>query len=343
MAKETVRTRVSVPGDTALPDDFYAERHGPEARTPLNQTAFRVAERKYRTDSNHPDILDFSREHTNPLVYVVEGREWLRADGVVLPVYGIRGVDGFYYVSGAMTNAEQLHFAKQSFMAYPKHPNTTNLHAHYILPTEGLFPSYRDNTPVLIPRTNASAPVSASGSADLESKFIRKLRWITLGYQYNWTTKEYNFDKVDAASIFPLDLSLWSRRAVELLGFGADYRPEAGIVNFYQLDDTLTGHVDRSERNMHAPLLSMSIGLSAIFLLGGLNRDHTPVHAIKVRSGDVSVLSGPSRLSFHGVPKVLPECTANLDCLDHVTDDDTAACLKLLESCRININIRQVL
>lgn len=344
--KDTVRTRIAVPGDEALPDDFYAERSGAAAREPLNQTAFRIAERKYKaahTDYNDPAILDFSRETLHPAIYAVRGRTWRRSDGVELPVFGIRGVEGFYYVSGGVSEAEQLHYARQSFMAYPAHPNATNFTAHYVLPREGVYPYFRADATLEIPKTGSSESVRVAGSGEWEARFMRKMRWITLGYQYNWTSKEYNYDAADRAAGFPSDLAQWAVGAAQQLGFGTDYRPEAGIVNFYQLDDTLTGHVDRSERNMVAPLLSLSIGQSAIFLLGGPSRDDTPVYAIKVRSGDVSVLSGPSRHNFHGVPKVLPESAVDLGTPENLADADTAACLRLLKNCRININIRQVL
>lgn len=226
-------------------------------------------------------------------------------------------------------------------MEYPKKPNSTNLDAHFVVPTEGLFSYFKDGKECKI--YNKSKEVEELHDCKaLEEKFIRKIRWITLGYQYNWTTKEYNFDDKDFKAIFPEDLSDWTIRAAEKLGFGSDYKPEAGIVNFYQPDDTLTGHVDRSEKNMTAPLISLSIGLSAIFLLGGLSREDDPVRAIHVRSGDLSILSGPSRLLFHGVPKILPELA-----IDYPTvfdqDSDLENCIKLMKNCRININVRQVI
>jgi alkylated DNA repair protein alkB family protein 1 len=79
---------------------------------------------------------------------------------------------------------------------------------------------------------------------------------------------------------------------------------------------------------MDAPLLSLSLGASCVFLLGGADRE-APVLPILLRSGDVSVLAGPARRFFHGVPKILPG-----SCPAHLQD--------ILGSSRININIRQV-
>lgn len=344
--KPTVRTRVIVPGDVPPTEDFYAERNGPDARKPLNNTAFRRAERKYKAaGSDYSDAFDFQNLHRNRAEInqeIVLLGTWTRSDGLEKPIYGIKGVDGFMFVPEALTGAEQVHFMRQSFVTYPKRPNATNLDAHYETPAEGFFPHFFAGQDVVLTRKADGSEVCFKAE-DVERKIIRKIRWITLGYQYNWTTKEYNFDDVDASTPFPQDLSDWIRKAVDRLGFGPDYRPEAGIVNFYQPDDTLTGHVDRSERNMEAPLVSISIGRSAVFLLGGKSRDDEPVRAIIVRSGDLNILSGPSRLLFHGVPKILPESTFVLP--DGADRDDATleACLKLFENCRININVRQVI
>lgn len=341
MVKPTVRTRILVPGEEKPSEDFYAERSGPEARVPLNNTAFRQAERKYKsTQPDLSEVYDFSAAEQREDVKVL-GR-WTCSDGSERPVYGIEGVEGFIYVPSALTRAEQLHFIKQSFTEYPKKPNTTNLDAHYEIPEEGLFPFYSQQKECKIYNKTKQSDEIIVDSADLEKRFIRKIRWITLGYQYNWTTKEYSYDDKDFNAQFPKDLSSWTKNAVKQLGFDSEYKPEAGIVNFYQPDDTLTGHVDRSEKNMTAPLVSMSIGLSAIFLLGRFSREDAPVRAIHVRSGDLSILSGPSRLLFHGVPKILPR--QDIEYPDSFEgDSDMQHCIKLMQNCRININVRQVI
>ena len=343
MVKETVRTRILVPGDEIPSEDFYAKRSGLEARVPLNMTAFRQAERKYKGSS--PDLseaYDFSKDKSELKEDIKCLGTWKCSDGVERPVFGIEGVEGFLFVPGAMTQDEQFHFMKKSFMEYPRKPNATNLDAHFTVPSEGLYPSFKDGKDCKIYNKTKNIEETWNPSM-LEEKFIRKTRWITLGYQYNWTTKEYNFDDKDFNASFPKDLSEWIRSAAEKLGFGSDYKSEAGIVNFYQPDDTLTGHVDRSEKNMTAPLISLSIGLSAIFLIGGLSREDSPVRALIVRSGDLSILSGPSRLLFHGVPKILPEQTIDFPETFEEENSDLEYCIKLMKNCRININVRQVI
>ena len=342
MTKPTVRTRILVPGDKVPTEDFYAERSGPEARVPLNKTAFRQAERKYKgSNIDLAEVYDFSKVQDQLKSDVKLLGTWTCSDGTEKPIYGIEGVDGFLYVSGALTAKEQIHFIKQSFIEYPKKPNSTNLDAHFVTPSEGLFPYFKNGKECKI-YNKPKETEEVHDSKSLEEQFIRKIRWITLGYQYNWTTKEYNFDDKDFNALFPEDLGEWTRKAAKQLGFGSDYKSEAGIVNFYQPDDTLTGHVDRSEKNMTAPLISLSIGLSAIFLLGGLSREDEPVRAIYVKSGDLSILSGPSRLLFHGVPKILSDQTIEYP-TDFEQDSDLENCIKLMKNCRININIRQVI
>ena len=100
---------------------------------------------------------------------------------------------------------------------------------------------------------------------------------------------------------------------------------------------------------MTAPLVSLSIGMPAIFLLGGLSREDSPVRAFIVRSGDLSILSGPSRLLFHGVPKIISESQVDFKKNQEFDDDsddadsDLESCLKLMKNCRININVRQII
>lgn len=71
------------------------------------------------------------------------------------------------------------------------------------------------------------------------------------------------------------------------------------------MDSTLSGHTDHSEKDLSQPLLSISFGLSAIFLIGGLTKQVRP-KALLLNSGDVVIMSGQSRLAYHGVPKILP-------------------------------------
>ena len=85
---------------------------------------------------------------------------------------------------------------------------------------------------------------------------------------------------------------------------GYPHPPEACLVNFYEAAAKMGLHQDRDEADFAAPLLSISLGDSCRFRLGGVERsDRT--RSFVLASGDVLVLGGPARLAFHGVDRIL--------------------------------------
>jgi len=105
--------------------------------------------------------------------------------------------------------------------------------------------------------------------------------------------------------------------AATAAGF-APFAPEVCLVNRYAPGARLSLHVDRDERSGDVPIVSVSLGLPATFLWGGLARTD-PVRRVRVEHGDVVVFGGPSRKVFHGVaplPKgrhpATGECRTNL-------------------------------
>jgi alkylated DNA repair protein (DNA oxidative demethylase) len=72
------------------------------------------------------------------------------------------------------------------------------------------------------------------------------------------------------------------------------------LINRYEPGALLSLHQDKNERDFSNPIVSVSLGLSATFLFGGLKRND-PVKKFTVRHGDVAVWGGPSRLYYHGV------------------------------------------
>ena len=127
--------------------------------------------------------------------------------------------------------------------------------------------------------------VASSG----EPGVVDKLRWATLGYHHDWDTKVYSEDD---RGEFPADLASLSAGIVKALGGDTLYKAEAAIVNYYPansclsgetlvtsdqwLRSSLPGHTDHSEINLGAPLVSISLGLPAIFLIGGPSLDTVP-------------------------------------------------------------------
>lgn len=79
-----------------------------------------------------------------------------------------------------------------------------------------------------------------------------------------------------------------------------DFVPDACLINRYEPGTKLSLHVDRDERDFSAPIVSVSLGLPAVFLFGGLQRAD-PTQRIPLFSGDVVVWGGPSRLRYHAV------------------------------------------
>jgi alkylated DNA repair protein (DNA oxidative demethylase) len=84
------------------------------------------------------------------------------------------------------------------------------------------------------------------------------------------------------------------------------HRPEACLINFYGPDAKMGLHQDRDEADFSAPVVSLSLGDSCLFRIGGPKRGD-PTRSFRLNSGDVVVLGGASRLAFHGVDRIYPE------------------------------------
>ena len=114
----------------------------------------------------------------------------------------------------------------------------------------------------------------------------------------------YRYDRLDPDSghpwpAMPAVFRQLARQAAARAGF-ADFAPDACLVNRYEPGTRLTLHQDRNERDDTAPIVSVSLGLPAVFLFGGLSRRERPAR-IPLHHGDVVVWGGPSRMRFHGV------------------------------------------
>jgi alkylated DNA repair protein (DNA oxidative demethylase) len=81
--------------------------------------------------------------------------------------------------------------------------------------------------------------------------------------------------------------------------------PEACLVNFYSDDANMGLHQDKDEQEFAAPVLSISLGNTCLFRVGGVDRKD-PTGSFKLSSGDVVLLGGAGRLAFHGVDRIYP-------------------------------------
>jgi alkylated DNA repair protein (DNA oxidative demethylase) len=92
-------------------------------------------------------------------------------------------------------------------------------------------------------------------------------------------------------------LDLWAKTT----GYPAP--PEACLVNLYRADTRMGLHRDQDEEPKDAPVLSVSLGDTALFRFGGLSR-RDPTRTLRLASGDVLIFGGPARLMFHGVDRI---------------------------------------
>ena len=134
---------------------------------------------------------------------------------------------------------------------------------------------------------------------------------LCLGKHWNAVTYKYedrrsDFDGLAVPEIPPRLVEV-ARTAADEAGF--ELRPDLCIMNYYADGAKMGVHQDKDERPgtiaAGIPIVSVSLGDAARFVFGGLTR-REPTNPIVLRSGDVLVMGGPSRLRFHGVTRILP-------------------------------------
>jgi alkylated DNA repair protein (DNA oxidative demethylase) len=138
----------------------------------------------------------------------------------------------------------------------------------------------------------------------------------------------YRYDHIDPLTgrpwpPIPLPFRDVARQAAAEASY-TNFEPDACLLNRYTPGARLSLHQDKDEVDFTAPIVSVSLGLPAKFLFGGLRRND-PVRRIMVSHGDVAVWGGPSRLAFHGI--------------DVLKDGEHTATGR----CRINLTFRKAL
>jgi alkylated DNA repair protein (DNA oxidative demethylase) len=123
------------------------------------------------------------------------------------------------------------------------------------------------------------------------------LGWVTdrTGYRYDARDPENGRPWPPMPEAF-FDLA---SRAAARAGFDG-FAPDACLINRYEPGARLSLHQDRNERDFEAPIVSVSLGLPAVFLFGGFDRRDRP-RRLPLAHGDVVVWGGPARLRYHGV------------------------------------------
>ncbi|WP_435610910.1 alpha-ketoglutarate-dependent dioxygenase AlkB family protein [Streptomyces sp. C10-9-1] len=131
--------------------------------------------------------------------------------------------------------------------------------------------------------------------------------WHWQPYRYSRTADDVNGARV---ADFPGWLVGLGREALAAAyGDGPEsrgYTPDTALVNFYDSAARMGMHQDRQERSP-APVVSLSIGDACVFRFGNTANRGRPYTDVELHSGDLFVFGGPSRLAYHGVPKVLAE------------------------------------
>lgn len=138
----------------------------------------------------------------------------------------------------------------------------------------------------------------------------------------------YRYDSIDPVSgrpwpRMPESFLALAGRAAAQAGFDG-FVPDACLINRYDPGAKLSLHQDKDERSLDHPIVSVSLGMSAVFLFGGMKRSDSAMR-IPLMHGDVVVWGGPARLRYHGVLPVKEKPHS------------------LTGSCRINLTFRKAM
>lgn len=220
----------------------------------------------------------------------------------------------------------------------PRHK--TNIHLHYDMSsnTSSATSNGASTTPQSLFCTDLTTTFQPKdpkihNKLSLTRVLEKKLRWVTLGGQYDWTSKGYPRERPPP---FPTDVAGLLKPLFPYV------TPQAAILNFYSPGDTLSVHRDVSEE-CDSELVSLSFGCEAIFAVG--NQDGTKTATIRLRSGDALGMSSPSRFAWHAVPKVLAgTCPGWLQDWPVIGEEGSiyAHWKGWMAGKRINLNVRQM-
>lgn len=301
----------------------YGQEQADDTARSVPVTAFKLAEKKFKGCVFVEDALDLgaidlhSISGSNGIVRsedcTIFGRECSK--------HSLEGYEGLFVITGALSLKQQVELSHHALSESLAPPNRTNLHCHHIteeMKSVLLSSIWNIDGPRLdsedaeayerVTRGGTTRSSSKKHKADDGSNGVlfrlpsgctlSKVRWATLGYQYNWTERSYSSDQHVS---FPSQLGELAVSIAE--NCGESIVPQAGIVNFYPEGQVMGGHVDDGEEAHENPVVSVSIGSPCVFILGGLTKEEVPV-ALLLRSGDCLVLGGKARLRYHGVSKV---------------------------------------
>ncbi|KAI2794456.1 hypothetical protein POX_a01055 [Penicillium oxalicum] len=259
-----------------------------------------------------------------------------------IPVFTHNAVSGLLMIPSLFPPTVQTELLSRLLHRdLPNPEHKTNLHLHYDVTYPEISPGSKhhrsffadDSLRMLQPKDpQVHKPLS------IQNVLEKKLRWVTLGGQYDWTAKVYPSDPPPP---FPQDVAKLLRAAFPQTD------AQAAILNLYSPGDTLSAHRDVSEE-CDVGLISVSFGCDGLFLIS--HDDGNGAEVIRLRSGDTVYMDGTSRFAWHGVPKILPgtcpSWLASWPCVDEDPSDFGSSPYEMwkgwMSGKRINLNVRQM-
>jgi len=154
-------------------------------------------------------------------------------------------------------------------------------------------------------------PPAGMRATRLPTGGVMSVRTVCLGW--HWIPYRYSrfAEDGDGAPVkpFPGWLADLGRRAVAEAyrdqAAAGSYRPDVALINYYDERARMGMHLDRDERCL-APVVSLSLGATCVFRFGNTQSRNRPWTDVELESGDLFVFGGPSRLAYHGVPRIRP-------------------------------------
>lgn len=267
----------------------------------LSPSAFRRVEKKYKLyqlprrqacrqtieDTDLTEVINFRHIDRNT-AYNRSLIHRVNLDDPSISCYTVAGIPGLLVFPRVLSEGEQIHWCRESILRFgdsAQHPTILSTHAK---------------------------------NPQATSCYQPPMRWATLGFSYQWSSKTYEREKY---STFPHDLRVRMEELMRLVALVDQcrsagerhevYQPQTAIVNYYPVGSMMMCHQDVSEDALSQPLVSVSLGCSAVFLMGSQSRNDAP-HALLLQSGDVVAFAGPARTAFHATPRILDDCPAYL-------------------------------
>ncbi|EFX05779.1 2og-Fe oxygenase family protein [Grosmannia clavigera kw1407] len=305
-----------------------------------------------------------------------------------IPVYAHPLLPGLLVIPALIPPAVQTSLLDRMVHRDLSRPcHQTNLHPHYVLPYPPgrasffSYPSDNKNDSATRAKAATFRPKDPAVHRPLSISQVleRRLHWVTLGGQYDWTHRVYpegsigtgssddDDDDDDEDILDDSDEKLSPRfppRLARLLkGLFPETKAQAAIVNFYTPGDTMMMHRDVSEETDKG-LISLSMGCDALFMAAPTREfgetDGTqpatedgdngpckkkPYVLLRLRSGDAIYMTGHARFAWHGVPKVIkgtcPDFLAEWPAGEH-DDGRYEAWRGWMRNKRVNLNARQM-